>query len=238
MNIDPATLGALIAAFIRASALAATAPVVGDTATPIRARLAFVIAITIGVGLNRPGVPLGELPMVVVLELASGLIIGATARFTLAKVAIAGQLMGLSLGLGFAAAYDPHAEESAGTIRTMLSTVAALVFLGSGGLEAIFRSVAASPTSVTDVAFLGPELVRAATSAMGHGLALAGPIVLASLVTNVGLAVMNRAAPAVNVFSISLPAVLILGGIVMLATSGTLFAGITDVARRAVAVFG
>ena len=78
------------------------------------------------------------------------------------------------------------------------------MFLGSGGLEAIFRSVAASPTSITDVAFLGPQLVRAATSAMGHGLALAGPIVLAALVTNVGLAVMNRAAPAVNVFSISL----------------------------------
>ena len=72
MNIDPAILGALIAAFVRASALAATAPVIGDTATPIRARLAFVVAITIGVGLNRPGVPLAELPMVVVLELASG----------------------------------------------------------------------------------------------------------------------------------------------------------------------
>ncbi len=238
MNIDPATLGALIAAFVRGSALAATAPVIGDTATPIRARLVFVIAVALGVGLNRPGVPLGELPMVVVLELASGLITGATARFTLAKVAVAGQLMGLSLGLGFAAAYDPHAEESAGTIRTMLSTIAALVFLGSGGLEAVVRSVAASPTSITDIALLGPELVRAATSAMGHGLALAGPIVLAALVTNIGLAVMNRAAPAVNVFSISLSAVLIVGGVVMVATSGTLFGGIADVARRAVAVFG
>lgn len=238
MNLDPATIGALIAAFVRGSALAATAPVIGEGGVPIRARLVFVIAVALGVGLNRPGVPLGELPMVVVLELASGLITGATARFTMSKIAVAGQLMGLSLGLGFASAYDPHAEESAGTIRTMLTTVAGLVFLGAGGLEAIVRSVASSPASITDIAMMGPGLMRAATSAMGHGLALAGPIVLAALVTNIGLAVMNRAAPAVNVFSVSLSAVLIIGGIVMVATSGTLFAGVADTARRAIEVFG
>ena len=119
----------------------------------------------------------------------------------------------------------------------ILATIASLAFLGAGGLEAIVRSVAASPATITDVALLGPNLVRAATSAFGHGLALAGPIVLAALVANIGLAVMNRAAPAVNVFSISLPAVLVLGGIVLLATSGKLFGGIVDAAQREVAVF-
>ncbi len=238
MNLPAATLGALIAAFVRGAALSATAPVIGDTGVPVKARLVFVVAVALGVGLNRPGIPLAELPMVVALELASGLITGASARFVLAKVAIAGQLMGLSLGLGFASAYDPHAGESAGTIRTMLATIAGLAFLGAGGLEAIVRSVAASPATLTDIALLGPGLVRAATSAFGHGLALAGPIVLAALVANIGFAVMNRAAPAVNVFSISLSAVLILGGIVLLATSGTLFGGITDAANRAIAVFG
>ncbi len=237
MTLDEATLGALIAAFVRGSALAATAPVIGDSGTPVRARLVFVIAVAIGVGLNRPGVPLAELPMVVALEIAAGLITGATARFALAKVAVAGQLMGLSLGLGFASAYDASAQESAGTLRTILATIAGLAFLGAGGLEAIVRSVAASPATLTDVALLGPGLMRAATSAFGHGLALAGPIVLAALVANIGLAVMNRAAPAVNVFSISLPAVLVLGGIVLLATSGKLFGGIVDAAQRAVAVF-
>jgi len=236
--IDEAMLGALIAAFVRGSALAATAPVIGDAGTPIRARLVFVIAVALGVGLNRPGVPLGDLPMVVSLELASGLITGATSRFVLAKIAIAGQLMGLSLGLGFAAAYDHNAEESAGTIRSMLTTLAGLVFLGSGGLEAIVRSVAASPTSITDLALLGPGLARVATSAFGHGLALAGPIVLSALVANIGLAVMNRAAPAVNVFSISLSVVLFFGGVVLVATSGSLFGGISEAAHRAIAVFG
>lgn len=51
--------------------------------------------------------------------------------------------------------------------------------------------------------------VRRATAAFGHGLALAAPIVLASLVGNLAFAVINRAEPAVNVFSIALAAVLV-----------------------------
>jgi flagellar biosynthetic protein FliR len=238
MNLDEATIGALIATFVRASALATTAPVIGDPGVPIRARLVFVIAIAIGVGLNRPGVALGELPAVVALELAGGLVTGLVARFILAKVAVAGQLMGLSLGLGFASQYDVNASESAGTIRTMLVALSGLAFLGAGGLEAIVRSTAASPSTMVDVALLGPELIRNATASFGHGLALAGPIVLAAFVGNIGLAVINRAAPAVNVFSISLAAVLILGGLVLLATSSGLFSGIVDAAQRAVAAFG
>jgi flagellar biosynthetic protein FliR len=80
-------------------------------------------------------------------------------------------------------------------------------------------------------------MVRQGTSAMGHGLALAAPLVLAALVANVGLAVMNRAAPAVNVFAISLAVVLLAGGSVLLAGSGSMVAGIAGHAHEAVSVF-
>jgi flagellar biosynthetic protein FliR len=65
---------------------------------------------------------------------------------------------------------------------------------------------------------------------------LAAPIVLAALVGNVGLAVMNRAAPAVNVFSIAFACVLILGGVVLLATATSLIGGMAEISREAIAV--
>ena len=154
----------------------------------------------------------------------------------MARVAVAGQLMGISLGFGFASQYDIHAGESATTVRTLLTTFASLAFLGAGGLEAIVRGVAA-PAHVFDLALLGPELVRQGTAAMGNGLALAAPVVLAALVANVGLAVMNRAAPAVNVFAISLAVVLLAGGSVLLGGSGSMITGISDIAHDAVSVF-
>lgn len=234
MSLTEHELGAIIAALCRATSLAMTAPVIGDA--PVRARLIFVLAIAFGIGMNRPGVTYGELPAVGSLELAMGLITGTTARFVMARVAVAGQLVGLSLGLGFASQYDIHSGESAGTLRMIFTTLASLAFLAVGGLEEVVRSAGAAPTEITDLAMIGPNLLRQGTSAFGHGLALAGPVVLAALVGNIGLAVLNRAAPAVNVFSISLSAVLVLGGLVLVATQTNLIGGITDVARDAVAV--
>jgi flagellar biosynthesis protein FliR len=47
---------------------------------------------------------------------------------------------------------------------------------------------------------------------------------------------MNRAAPAVNVFSVALSVVLILGGIALLATAAHLVAGTANTARAAIDV--
>lgn len=236
MTLSEPEIGALIATLARASGLAVASPVIGEGGVSTRARLVFVVAIAATVGINRAPVELSALALVAPLELAIGLATGFIARTVMARVAIAGQLMGLSLGLGFAAQYDVHAGESAGVLRTLTATLAGLAFIAAGGFEAIVTSAAASPAGASDLAALGPALVHHATSAFGHGLALASPVLLAALVGNVALAVMNRAAPAVNVFSVALAVVLILGGLALLATAAHLVAGATDTARTAIDV--
>jgi flagellar biosynthetic protein FliR len=234
MTLSEPEIGAVIAALARVGGLAATAPVLGDTGVSVRARLVFVLVVGAAVGANRAPLAFSALPAVAAVELAVGIVTGLTARMILSRVAIAGQLMGLSLGLGFAAQYDIHAGESAGVLRTLCTTFAGLAFLAAGGLEAIVRSAAARPADLAQLTELGPAFVRHATAAFSHGLALAAPILLAALVGNLALAVMNRAAPAVNVFSIALGAVLILGGAVLLATAAHMVGSTTDTARSAI----
>ena len=236
MTLTEPQIGALIATLCRAGGLVATAPVIGDGGIATRAKLVFVLAIVATVGPTRPEVALADIAEVGVIELAVGLLTGLTARFILSRAAIAGQLFGLTLGLGFAAQYDIHAGESAGTLRSLISAIASLLFLAAGGLEAIVHSVAAGPAHVGQLAMLGPTLIEHATSAFAHGLALAAPIVLAALIGNVGLALISRAAPAANVFSIALAGVLVIGGLVLLATTTELVGSIFDDARRAVSV--
>lgn len=236
MSLTQAELGAIFVTLLRAAAIAATAPVIGDSGVPMRARLVFVVALALAVGVNREPIPLEDVPATGLIELATGLVIGMSARFIMSSVANAGQLMGLSLGLGFANQYDVHAGESAQTLRTIATTVASLAFVVSGGLDAVARAVAASPSHVTDLLRLGPDIMRQGTAAFGHGLALAGPVVLAAVVGNLGLAVMNRAAPAINVFSIALPVVLLIGGGVMLAGSAGFIGSLLDTARDAIDV--
>lgn len=234
MQITDPEIGAFVATLARAGGLVATAPVIGDNGVPARAKLMFVLVIAFTVGPNRSGIPLADVALVAILELCVGLMTGMCARFILQRAAVAGQLFGLSLGLGFASQYDVHAGESAGTIRTIVMALGGLVFLAAGGLEAVVQSATSAPASVLHLGMLGPALLEHGSSAMGHGLALAAPIVLASLVGNIGLALISRAAPAANIFSISLAGILIVGGLALAATSGDLIGGLMRDAREAI----
>jgi flagellar biosynthesis protein FliR len=225
-------LGAFIVVLLRCGAVAMTAPVIGDGGVPVRAKLVLSVSVALAIAANHPGVAFVDLPRQAILELTSGVITGLTASFTLARVAVAGQLTGHVLGLGFAQEFDPRAGESAGVIRTITMSIAGLAFLGANGLEALVRSVA-TPTSAIAVGTGCLELLRVGAAAFGHGLALAAPVVLAALVANVGLAVMNRAAPALNVFSVALSAVLALATTVLLSTTGSFVLGVSEVARQA-----
>lgn len=235
MTLSEPEIGAILVAITRAGALAATAPVIGDPGVPQRARLIFVLGVGAAVGVNREGVPYADLPLTMICELVVGLVTGLIARFIMARAAVAGQLMGLSLGLGFASQYDVHAGESAGTIRSLLTCLGGLTFLAAGGFESVVRSVA-TPTHIVSLASLGPAVLREGTAAFSHGLSLAAPVIIASLIANIGLAVMNRAAPALNVFAMALAAVLLLGGIILLATAGSMMMGVADHARDAISV--
>ncbi len=228
---EPA-LGAFIVVLLRCGAVAMTAPVIGQGGVPVRAKLVLCVSVAIAIAANHPGVAFVDLPRTAVLELASGVITGLTASFVLARVAVAGQVTGLALGLGFASEFDPRAGESAGVIRTIVMSLAGLAFLAANGLEALVRGVA-TPTSAIAVGTGCLELLRVGAAAFGHGLALAAPVMLAALVANVGLAVMNRAAPALNVFSVALSTVLALGTTILLATSGSFVSGVSEAARQA-----
>lgn len=234
MTLSESEIGAVIACMARVGGLALTAPVIGDQGVSARARLVFVLAISFVLGLARAPVGFDVLPGIAVVELAIGIATGATARMAMSSIAIGGQVMGLSLGLGFAQQYDVHAGESAGVIRSILTTLASFAFLSAGGLEAVVRSAAAAPAQLSDLDALGPAFVHHATAAFTAGIALAAPVMLAAFVGNIALAVMNRAAPAVNVFSVALSAVLVLGGLVLLATAAHLIGGLTGAARTAI----
>ncbi|HET9620667.1 MAG TPA: flagellar biosynthetic protein FliR [Kofleriaceae bacterium] len=234
MTLSDPEIGGVIACLSRVGGLAVTAPVIGDPGVPARARLVFVLAVSLVLGFARPPVELAVLPGVAVVELAIGLATGATARMAMAAVAIGGQIMGLSVGLGFASQYDVHAGESAGVLRSLLTTLASFAFLAAGGLEAIVRSAAAAPARLAELDAIAPAFLHHASAAFSHGIALAAPLLLAAFVGNIALAVMNRAAPAVNVFSVALPAVLVLGGLVLLATAAHMAGALTQTARTAI----
>jgi flagellar biosynthesis protein FliR len=239
-------------AMARTAGLCATAPLLGDPELPRRLRVGFVVllgatlaplhaaaASSLGVDLalatGATGASLAALVPALATELALGLCIGAAARFTLAAAELAGQLAGISLGLGFAEQYDPARGEATVAGQRLARTIAALAFLYAGGLDALVRAAAtpASPAALDQLPAAAEYALRMATLAATLGLGLAAPLLLAALLANLAVALANRTAAAVNLFTVGLAASLLAVGAALLVAAPQLAAGFQTLAERA-----
>ena len=226
-------LAGFIPTLARTSGFAMTAPLVGDPTTSARVRLVFAVAVAVALTPARATATPLDAAATVPWEFAAGALPGLAARLVLEAAAVGGQLIGLHLGLGFAQSFDPNAGEQANIVRRLCATIAGLAFLAAGGLEAGVRALA----TPVDPAQLGLELSAAVELALGltaRAVGFAAPVMLAAVVANAALAVLSRAVPALNVFAVSLAAVLVGGGLILVATVPTTAAALDAIAADAV----
>ncbi len=247
-----ALLAAAALTFARTAGLCALAPVIGESDVPRGLRFGFAAVVAAALAPLR--LPTAEaalaadslaaaLAPALAWELLLGLGIAAAARFTLDAVGVAGQLIGVSLGLGFAEQYDPRRGEAASIVAVLARALAALAFVSLGGFAAIVRAAATAPLAAADpaaaAALAEPIAVlalRLATVAATLGLGLAAPLLLAALLGNLVIAIAHRAAAAINLFAVGLAAGLLAAGLALLATAPHFAAAVERLADRAVAV--
>ena len=142
ISITSAQLDAWLALFIfplsRILGLLATAPVFNNAALPVRMRLIAGLAITLALAPALP--PLPALPasswlglIVLGQQILIGVLLGFALRITFAAVDVAGELIGLQMGLSFATFFDPTSGGQTPVVAEFLGLLTALVFLAMNG---------------------------------------------------------------------------------------------------------
>ncbi len=225
INITSMQLEAWLAAFIfplaRILALVASAPVIGNKQVPARVKvglamlITFLIAPTLSIPPNieaSSGIGL----FILLQQILVGLAMGFSMRLIFTAIELAGDLMGMQMGLGFASFYDPINFTQAQVIAQFLGIVAALAFLSMNGhlymLDTLAESFKAYPIS-TQV----PSVSAMHTLALWGGnifsqaMRLALPLIAALLITNLALGILTRSAPQLNIFAIGFPITLAVG---------------------------
>jgi flagellar biosynthesis protein FliR len=118
---------------------------------------------------------------------------------------IAGEFVTAQIGLNAAPSASPAGAEGGGPITVTLETLGGLLFLVADGhhivLLALHSSFTTFPLGGTLLPQLGP-MVNGLASAYDAGLYLAGPLAMCLFLLSVCLAIMTRAAPQLNVYSI------------------------------------
>ncbi len=204
--------------FLRVSALVSLLPVFGERSIPVRVKLGIAVAFTLVVfpAVAPPGVAPGFLPMVrlVGTEVLIGIALGMGLRlFVLAMQtagSIAAQSTSLSQLLGGAAA-DP--VPALGMFLTLAGlALAALMGLHIRAAQFLIHSYTMFPMGLApSAADLSQWGVQQIAQSFRLAFALATPFVIASLIYNLALGVINRAMPQLMVAFVGAPAITFAG---------------------------
>jgi flagellar biosynthetic protein FliR len=219
-----ALAGAFVWPFVRVLALVAAAPLLGHRALPQRAKIGLALLITALLAPALPPSPPLEAPGAFTLlaqQLLVGIALALSMHVAFAAVALAGDMIGLQMGLSFATFVDPQHSGQTPLLGTFLGLLATLMFFAIDGhlllIAALAESFIVAPVSAEPL----PGGTWTALLAWGGalfriGLHLALPVLAAMLALNIALGVLMRAAPQLNLLAIGFP-VSLLVGMVMLA---------------------
>lgn len=225
LSLTTAQLTAFLAAFVfpmaRILALVATAPVLGNRGVPARIRLGLGLALTLVIAPLAGPIPdlspsSFEGLLVLMQQIVIGTAMGLAMRVAFAAVDMAGELIGLQMGLGFANFFDPTQGSNAPVVAQFMGLLAILFFLALNGHLLIISTLAQSFSVLPIGADLfgaqaAYHLVTWGGQMFESGLTLALPVVAALLIANLTLGVLTRTAPQLNIFAVGFPITLMLG---------------------------
>ncbi|MBN8847858.1 MULTISPECIES: flagellar biosynthetic protein FliR [unclassified Sphingomonas] len=220
LAIEP-QLWALIFVMVRVGSAFVAAPVFGNLSVPLPVRVALSGAIGVLVLASHPIQPPAQIFAVttflsVAAEALVGLALGFVLQIAFAAPLVAGEVIGGSMGIGFANMLDPNSGRSSPAIGQFLSVMLTLLFLSLDGhlvlVDMILRSYTALPPGA---AWLATGQMRDIAMFGGYtflaGLLLALPVGFLLLCLNLVVGMLSRSAPALNLFAVGLPASLAVG---------------------------
>ncbi len=215
---------ALLWPMLRMSALMLFAPVFSLPALTTRLRVLLALALSVMVYPMFDWPRIDPLSARGLLEIANqitiGLMMGLILQVAIAAVVVAGQAISNSMGLSMAMMIDPNLG-NVPTVAQFLIVLATLVFVGLGGHGLLLAMLVESFSSLPVGTFVMVEQswrqVLAWSSMMFLGAVLiALPVMVTLLFINIGIGVITRAAPSLNIFAVGLPATIVMGFVVLI----------------------
>lgn len=210
----------------------ATAPILSDRSIPNRIKLGFGLVLTLIIMPTIPAIPTFDIFslqgfLILLQQMIIGLAMGFSIRLVFSAIGIAGQLIAMSMGLGFATFFDPQTRGQTTAISQFLTILVMLVFLSLDGhllmISALANSFVTMPIVIEGGGISPMKVVAWGEAIFSTGVLLALPAVAALLITNMALGILTRTAPQLNLFGIGFPVTLSIGFLVLaLALQGML----------------
>lgn len=253
MNDWGSFLSAMTLVLVRVSGMVAFAPFFSSTSLPVRTKAVFVAAVAWLVAPLVAALPRAQAVLsfsAILGELAVGLVYGLSLVLLNEMLLFAGQIAGLQFSFSLVNLMDPASQIQTPLLGDLFQLMGTLVLITSGLdrilLASVIRSFRLAPLGA--FALQPPTALAIVHAAGGIFLAaieLAAPVLAATLLVEIAVALAGKLSPSLPVMSLTVPAKT-LTGFAILAGSLALwprfvearFAGLLDMAERLIAASG
>ena len=237
MHLDVSFLPALGAAFLlifaRTGTMVMLFPGLGEQNVSARLRLTIALILAaVLLPLHRSAYQIdtsaiGPALVMLVEEMLIGAVLGLTARLTVSALEIAGSVIAQQLGLGFVTAVDPTQGEQGVIIGNFLTMLGITLFFATDMHHLVIAALNDSynlfePGEVPAVGDVAALMTKTVSGAFRIGIQLSAPFLAFGLLFNIGLGVLSRLMPQMQVFFVALPLSILIGLLFLLLVLGTM----------------
>jgi flagellar biosynthetic protein FliR len=216
LTLSLGTLYAFLLVLTRVAGAVVMVPLPGLQNTPMPARAAFAVAVTLALAGRWPAVAGdavtgAQLTAWAAAEATCGIAIGVALAIVLEAFTLAAQVCGLQAGYGFASTIDPNTQADSGILLVFAQLMTGLLFFAVGLDREVLRLFALSLDKVPPGAYvLGPaaaeSLIGLGASLFSVGLRLAFPVVALLVMMDVALALLGRVNAQLQLIHLAFPA--------------------------------
>jgi len=243
-------LGAMTLALVRVSGMILFAPFFSSTALPMRTKAVFAGAVAYLLAPLVAALPNAQVTIsfsALVGELAVGLVYGLTLALLNEMLLFAGQLVGLQFSFSLVNLLDPASAIQTPLLGELFQLMGTLVILAAGLdrilLASLVRSFRVAPLGgyvLAPLTALG--IVRAAGGIFLAAVELAAPVLAATLLVEVAVALMGKLSPQLPVMALTVPMKTLTGFAILIGSLAlwprfieARFSGLLDLAERMIA---
>lgn len=223
----PEQIFAFMLVFSRVGTAMMLMPGIGEAYVYARVRLGVALALSLVllpvVQSGLPGMPPTPVELVILLlgEIVQGLVIGGAARLLLSALNVAGMIISFQSSLAIAQTFDPNQGTQTALVSSFLSILGVLLIFVSGMhtmlIAGMHDSYQLFPVGqLPPAGDLATLVVGVVSSAFAIGLQMAAPFIIYGMVFYIGLGVMQRLIPSIQLFFILMPAQLAIAFLVLM----------------------
>ncbi|MBV6273177.1 flagellar biosynthetic protein FliR [Alcaligenaceae bacterium CGII-47] len=210
--------------FFRIAGLISTAPILSESSIPVRLRIGLAVLCTLVAAPllgPMPDVPTGSYAglLIAVQQVLIGIALGLTMRMVFTAALMAGEFIGLQMGLAFASFFDPATGANTAVLSRILNLVMMLLFLAVNGhllmLSGLIHTFEFLPVGASLHVNGWGTLLEWSAQLWISGMLLALPLIIVLLTINLSLGILNRTAQQLSVFAVGFPISLTTGLVVL-----------------------